>query len=436
MKNIIEKKTQNKKSRRSKGEGCLRQKPNGSWEAIVNIKKYSGDSITKSICRKNKSEVLLLKSQLQALEPLDDDVIKIEIKGCKILQLKQNGTNTFGEKSHIDKEILVKDYIDYWLWNHRKNGVVENSFADYVEKCNHIKAYLGELPVKALTFEIIQNTILSIQKNTCDTTAVQVKNHLKNMLNYACNVDFIIENNPLSTRQLKLSTHKKKAEKLVLTRDDENKLIKYCIENNADDLLVAIFSGCRSSELRGLTWNCINLTECTITIEKQYVNLKHFDYTDGKLIKTSRERKLTELKTPASYRTLGIPKELAKRLADLKERQRLLAKSLNIKFSENDFVFTNAKYQIRGRNFLREKLKRIAKLLNLKDHENFSLHNLRHNYCTRGIENHVQLPEMQRLLGHAKASVTAEWYTHLDNSHLKKATNNVNSNRLKAFNQS
>ena len=94
------------------------------------------------------------------------------------------------------------------------------------------------------------------------------------------------------------------------------------------------------------------------------------------------------------------------------------------------------KYKIRGRNFLREKLKRIAKLLNLKDYENFSLHNLRHNYCTRGIENHVQLPEMQRLLGHAKASVTAEWYTHLDNSHLKKAANNVNSNRLKAFSQS
>ena len=115
MKNIIEKKTQNKNKRRSKGERCLRQKPNGSWEAIVNIKKHSGESIIKSICRKNKSEVLLLKSQLQALEPLDDDVIKIEIKGCKILQLKQNGTNTFGEKSYIDKEILVKDYIDYWL---------------------------------------------------------------------------------------------------------------------------------------------------------------------------------------------------------------------------------------------------------------------------------------------------------------------------------
>ena len=57
--------------RRNKGDGALRQLPNGNWEGAEKIYRQNGTCIRKSVTRADKKEVLLIKKRLKALEPLD-----------------------------------------------------------------------------------------------------------------------------------------------------------------------------------------------------------------------------------------------------------------------------------------------------------------------------------------------------------------------------
>lgn len=452
-KSITSKKAESKK-RRDNGTGTLKQLNNGNWEGAEKIRKKSGGVIRKSVTRTSKTEVIQIKNQLKALEPLDDDVIYIDVNkitneitvvrdGEKILRKKgnkkdknieeDNKIEILHKKVNIDKDTLVKDYVDYWLFTYRKNGVVTNTFCDYVDKCRHIKNEIGNKKVSELNFQTLEKMVLKLNTEKAYNTAIQVKNHLTNMVKYACYEDKILEEDPFIIRKIRLTQTKERKKKYILSRKDEDRFIKKCIQVDDDELLVALYSGGRGSELRGLTWECILFEESSIDIDHQYMNLKYYDYIEGELKIVKRSKEITELKTEASYRTLCMPKEVMERLAILKEKQKTLAESLGIGFKNTDFVFTNEKYQPRGKNYIATKLNRTLEELKVKNWDKITPHNLRHNYCTRGIENKVSLPEMQRLLGHEKISVTDEWYTHLDKEYLKNSAKNVNNNRLSAF---
>ena len=430
--------TKNHKTRRAKGEGCLRQKPNGSWEAVPTIRKKCGVSISKSICRKDKREVLLLKAQLQALEPIDDDIIKIEIKGNNIILIRNEELNARNSNKHIDKDILVNEYVDYWLWEHRRKGmkkkrVVDNTFADYVQKCSHIKKKLGKEKVSDLTYNIIENALLEVHNETSDYTAIQVRNHIYNMMKCAKKEDKIIRDNPLEDKEINFCESKKKKEKKVILQSDEDKVIEYCIINEFYDVLVALFTGARASELAGMTWDNIDFDNCTITIEKEYMAVKQYEFVNGNLECIGKTKRFTDLKSKSSYRTLGIPEEIIICLKNHKSNQKSLAQKLDKKFTERDFIFTSCRYNPYDRDDFYDRVKKVVTELKIKNWQEISTHCLRHTYCSTGVKNKVPLADMQRLLGHEDVSVTANWYTHFDTEYLLNSAKDVNKSRLSAF---
>ena len=436
--------------RRNKGDGALRQLPNGNWEGAEKIYRQNGTCIRKSVTRADKKEVLLIKKRLKALEPLDDDVIIINIdKHTNNIVLKKGEITPQGKKKeYIDKEITVSEYVDYWLWNHRRNGmknrkVVDNTFADYVQKCNHIKNRLGiridennnRIPVKLneVTFEDIETALTELQKDNCITTARQVRNHIINMFKYATREDKVLAENPLQDKEIHLKETKAKKEKKIVAEQDEIVVIKECIRLKYYHLLVALFTGARASEVAGICWKNINFDNNTIKLKQEFMQVRQYEYVNGKIVSKGRKCEITELKSKSSYRSLGIPKEIMDILKEYKESQKQLASKLGIKFKETDLAFTSCTYRPYDKNDLYEKMSNLMKRTKIKDWQELSTHCLRHTYCSTGVRNKVPLADMKALLGHEDISVTAEWYMHFDEEQIIKSSNDVNRNRVVAL---
>lgn len=438
-----------KKSRREKGEGGLRLLSTGNWEGVERIPKKSGEVIIKSVTRKDKKEVLLIKSNLRALAPLDDDVQKIDINKYTNEITLIRTRNSRG-KLHIDKNITVNEYVDYWLWNYRRKGmkgrkIVGKTFEDYVQKGNMIKRILGktvnrnneiiEVKLVELTFETVEEALLKLYDETCETTAIQVRNHIYNMMNCAFRKDKIIPENPLSIERINFPKTKAPRERKIIKQKYEKDVIDYCLKHWYLDVLMQFFTGARCSEVRGLTWDNLDIEEESIKFNKEYNSVKEFKYENNEIISIGRKNKYTELKTSASYRTLKLPTEFINVLKIHKLLQQQLAEKLHIKFNAEDPMFTTNKYTQVGRNDTNDRVKKMVKDLQIEDWQEITSHCLRHGFCYAGLLNDVPLEYMQLLLGHEDISVTRDWYAHFDDRKIKSNAIKVNATRQEHLSQ-
>lgn len=424
--------------RRLKGEGGLRQLPTGNWEGTEKIKKKSGQVIIKSVTRKDRKEVLIIKSQLRALAPLDNDVCKIEVN--KITnEITLIRTVEPRNKEYIDKEISVNEYVDYWLWNYRKNGmkgkrIVDTTFEDYVQKSSYIKKKLGtkvnnkneivEVKVRELTFEQIKRALLELYDDTCEATAKQVRNHLYNMMRCAYKKDKIIDYNPLEDEEINFQKSKEKKIKTIIKPKNEKDVIEYCLKHWFIDVLMQFFTGARVTEVRGLTWDNLNFEERKISFRKGFNSVKEFKYENNQIVSLGRKRGYRELKTSSSYRSIILPIEFINVLKIHKQLQMRLAEKLHITFTEKDAIFTTSTYKQLGRNDTNDRVKKMVEDLNIENWEKITSHCLRHGFCYAGLFNDVPLEYMQILLGHENISVTKKWYAQFDDA-------KVNSNAIK-----
>ncbi len=433
------------RSRQKRGTGGLQRK-NGKYEGRYRVYKRDGSYIEKSFTRTTETEINDIKASLRVLGILDDDVIGIDInKHTNEITLQRE--NIFGSKNskyQIDRNITVNDYIDYWLWNHRRRGmkgqlVKDSTFEDYVQKCDHIKNRIGklklengnikELKVADLTFEYMENAILEFNKEVSHTTAVQVRNHLYNMMRYA-KKDGIIEINPFQDETINFPRETAKIKKQVIKEKDIEKVIKHCIKIWYIDVLAQLMTGGRAAEIRGFIWTDIDEKECEVKFSNSYSSVKQFKLDENNhIISLGRKRRYSSLKSSSSDRSIKVSKEFMAILMLHKEMQKALAKRLGITFKETDPVFTTSTYTPYGRNDTNDRVKKVMKDLKIDNWDQITSHCLRHGFCYAGLLNDVPLEYMQILLGHSNIAVTREWYAHFDKSKINSYAKKVNVNR-------
>ena len=132
------------KKRRARGEGSIRQRKDGTWEArfVVGIDPGTGKDIRKSVYAKTQKEVR--KKMTEAIAALDKDDYR---EPCKMT-------------------------LDQWLdiWSKEYLGSVKpRTVADYKDNIkNHIKPALGAIKLDALTAHAIQKFYNSLAKPASD----------------------------------------------------------------------------------------------------------------------------------------------------------------------------------------------------------------------------------------------------------------------------
>ena len=213
-----------KKTRQKRGTGGLVQK-NGKFEGRYRLYRKNGTYIDKSFTRKTENEINDIKARLRLIGTLEDDIENVEIdKRTNEISLVRKTMTISNKKVHITQNIELNSYIDFWLWNYRKKGekgkmVKDSTFEDYVQKADYIKKRLGtrtlknkkQVPVRVvdLNFETMETAMLELYNDTCYTTALQVRNHLYNLMKYA-KKDKIIEENPFEENRINFPDHEPK----------------------------------------------------------------------------------------------------------------------------------------------------------------------------------------------------------------------------------
>jgi integrase len=196
---------------------------------------------------------------------------------------------------------------------------------------------------------------------------------MKKMFNLA--IDWELTNsNPV--KKIKFFSEKDNQKERILTKKEEDTLLKICPEYLRSILIVALHTGMRKSEILNLRWSQVDLKKKLIKVE----NTK-----SGK------------------SRFININSELSCLLPSLKKKNK-----------EREFVFTNP---VTGKPFV--DLKRAFKTAcEEAGISGLRFHDLRHTFASRLVENGVDLITVKDLLGHSTVKMT-ERYTH-PNQNLKK----------------
>ena len=180
---------------------------------------------------------------------------------------------------------------------------------------------------------------------------------------------------------------------------------------------VDVFTGLRSGEILGLTWDCVNFDEGTLYICKQLTppRMKGQKYAFGTM-KNDKPRTIT----PAPY-VMQLLKE--HRIQQM--QQRLIA---GVAWDDGGFpnlVFTN---DTGGHLTQSGVWKLMQKALRDSGIENLRFHDLRHTYAVNSLRSGDDVKTVQENLGHHTAAFTLDQYGHVTDT-MKRAS----ADRMQAF---
>ena len=332
---------------------------------------------------------------------------ELEEKINKIMKELNNGINIEEGKKNY------KEFLRQWLYNikfinikNTSKEVYESAYRIHIKEEKILNVKLNEL--SNIT---IQNFYMKLKKNKVGTATIKIINIIiKGSIKYAYRNDLIIKDItkniiiPKPTEKEKLN---KKNRINPLTINEQKKLMKK-IEGNELELLflMALFTGARGGELLALTWEDINMNNCTIKISK-IAKYQHEIREEG------NKKYKTEIQTPKtekSKRIIPFPKKLKEKIIKHKENQEKIELNLWKKKNKNNLIFCNIKGEYYNIIEVNNKFKSILKSIGIEGH---TFHDLRHTYATRLFEMKENPKTVQELLGHSTISTTLNIYTHV-----------------------
>ncbi|MDY4616778.1 MAG: tyrosine-type recombinase/integrase [Lachnospiraceae bacterium] len=249
--------------------------------------------------------------------------------------------------------------------------------------------------------------------------------------------DGYIRNNPTDgvMAEIKKSHNWEKPKRHALTEEQQTVFIKFISESEIYSHWLPLFTvflgtGCRVGEVIGLRWDDCNFENRTISINH---NLIYRQQESGKC-----EMHITTPKTNSGCRIIPMLDEVKHAL--LKEKKRQMSEGINRTEIDGytNFIFTNKNGYVHNPQTINRTIERIRLACNSQEVENarkekraaviiphFSVHNLRHTFCTRFCENETNIKVIQEIMGHSDISTTMNIYAEATESKKKEAFENL-----------
>ncbi|MGA7329509.1 MAG: tyrosine-type recombinase/integrase [Rhodomicrobium sp.] len=303
--------------------------------------------------------------------------------------------------------ITVREAADLWLQRARTEGLEASTLKQYGEHIDlHINPLLGDTKLSRLTKPAVEAFRDQLLVKRSRALARKVLTSLKGVLNEAQRRGLVNQNVAAGA---KVSASKRHKEEIEVPSKDELR----AIVNAAGELwpaarglpwrafvIVALFSGMRLSELRGLSWDSVSLTEGCITIRQR-----------------------------ADFRgSLGAPKSKAgKRDVPLAPMALNALKTwrLACPHTEGNLVFPNSAGEIPSSSSIYKTVWfPLLRAIGLMDHRKsasgnqieaprYIFHCLRHSAASLFIEQGWTPEKVMTVMGHSSIQMTFDLYGHL-----------------------
>ncbi|WP_027625759.1 tyrosine-type recombinase/integrase [Clostridium lundense] len=352
-----------------------------NWYYYFNTGKVDGSY--KKICRKGgKTKVEAEKALRKALEEFE------------------NTGNTKAASS-----ISVSDYFDYWYKNYVLVNCKYNTQEAYKTVIeNHIKPSLGNYKLNAVTPAMLQEFINKKYLNGFSRSSISnFYGVLSGSLKAAVYPYQFIKENPMQYVKLpKEDKIKEDNEDLkVISIEDFNKIIDRFPQGSSFyiPLQIAFYTGMRAAEVCGLTWECVDLDNKTLKVEKILIGKGKGIFEFG------------TPKTKSSNRTITI----GNTLIEILKKHKIYQAENKLKYGQyyrattDNFVCTKEN----GENVTTDTLKYLSRVVNYELGINFNFHSLRHTHATMLLEGGANIKDIQKRLGHSKLATTMDTYSHV-----------------------
>ena len=379
--------------RRPQGDGTIRKRSDGRWEARIIIgHKNDGSPMYKSAFAKTQKSAL---KQLHQLLDLYRDVDLTE--ECRM---------TLGE------------WMDKWMDEYMIFTIKENTIKGYRSQIDHqIKPFIGHKQLASLTTADIQKFYNKIKKEgrvhphpihghvLSDSMVRKIHMMLHEAMEVAVRERYIVRNPTDNTTIPKKTT----TEKQVLDDSQLNRFLE-AIQYEPywhDFFYVEVMTGLRRGEICGIKWSDIDFNEGTLCIKRSVSTKEGGGVSIG------------ETKTDAGVRTIIMPPSVATLL--WKKRSDAI----------NEWVFphyTNPSDPLHPSSAYK-KLKTLLKKLELPL---LRFHDLRHTFATQATDGGVDPKTLAGILGHTDASFTLDTYTHVT-SDMQRGASAIVNNMMQQF---
>lgn len=374
--------------RRPQGDGTIRKRSDGRWEARIIIgHKKDGSPMYKSAFAKTQKSAL---KQLHQLIELYRDVDLTE--DCRM---------TLGE------------WLDKWLDEYMMFSLRESTIEGYRCMAEHqIKRFIGNKQLSLLTTADVQRFYNKVKKEgrakphpisgheLSNTMVRKVHMLLHQALEVAVKERLIVRNPTNGTTIPKKTT----TEKQVLDDGQLERFMEAIKEEPYwnDFFYMEVMTGLRRGEICGIKWSDINFAEGTLSVKRSVGT------------KAGGGVSIGETKTETGVRSILMPPSVAEVLQNRKQR------------AITEWVFPNFIHpeQPISPAIAYRKLKIILKHAGLPL---IRFHDLRHTFATHATHGGVDPKTLAGILGHTNASFTLDTYTHVT-SDMQKAASNIVGN--------
>ena len=328
------------------------------------------------------------------------------------LILAEGEPSSFVEPS----KLMFSDFIADWL-EMRKASIELITYTTYKRIIDEIVPYFKErkIALHNLSAKHIQDycTFKSKKPNVGPNTVIKHLAQIKSSLQYAKKTRLIKEN-PTDW------VEKPKKRKFVgdyYNRDEIIALLDVIKGSSIEaPLMFAIYFGLRRSEILGIKWSAVDLTNNTLSIAHKIVPVTE----DG----VYRLEASDSLKTKSSYRTMPLNKSFVDFLVKQKAKQEANKKLLGngYCYDDEEYICVNDMGQLIKPDYVSSTFSKLLKKNNMR---HIRLHDLRHSCASLLLSLGYSLKEIQVYLGHSDIGTTMNIYAHVETSAKRGLLNGI-----------
>jgi len=369
------------KGRTPNGNGYTQLRPDGRWESQVTVvDAKTGMKRRKSIYGSSESEVEKRKREITA----------------------QVDKGIFTEPS----KLTVGQWLDIWHKEYLGNAKPYTVSKYRTQIDYNIKPWLGRVKLSTLSMSphMIQALYNNLQHGVDGRKGLSPKSihclHgvLHSALEKAVALGYI-QRNP--TEQCTLPRIEKREMQVIKDEDIARFLDAIKGHKYETVYLVDMFTGLREGEILGLTWDCVDFKNNTLTINKQLQKER----------KAGGQYYLSASTKTSKVRTITVSLHVMNTLRQVRAKQREWRLQMGSAWDNlMNLVFTTEQGRYLTTVTVYNNLKRIVAGLGL---EKVRFHDLRHTFATIALQNGDDIKTLQQALGHSDVSTTLNVYGHV-----------------------
>lgn len=328
----------------------------------------------------------------------------------------------------IATNISINKWVEQWLEIIVKPSVKISTYNIYKQKLKYVIDAFGERKLPTLSTLEVQGFFNDLQcfggaknQGLSPTTVNSVRRYFKSCCSDA------IKNGYLKFNPVEGTKPQRKVKKEIVVMDEQDVIRflaiaekgeyiyqgvsdpRFLVRDRGTDYYIktyfnlvnlALATGMRISELRGLTWSNINFS-------KSYINIKE------QLIQTNENDIFDEPKTEKSKRKILVGKNIISSLKEFKKYQRDYSEYVGDFYNNKyNLVFTNTVGNpINLTNFRKRYFSKILAAAGIS--EGFTIHSMRHTHASILLKHKVNVLVVSERLGHSSVTVTLNIYAHV-----------------------